>query len=296
MARLRFDDFNSVQPASDDETQAFLESDTASDINAGDDLWNKRSGLPGLLEARNEIAGRGIIRNAQRKEYTFDPASGRYRYNDSGRLVPESIIRSAMARISNASRDDMRDITKKLNQGDISLDRWYKTMRQLMKDAYRDAWIISIGGRANYDKRQQALFGRAVKGQYKYLNNFLNDIKTGKQKLDGRAVIRAGMYGSAAKTVYQNALTAAAIGRGMKMARRIRTATESCPDCIRLGITVSDAAANPDLGYVPIAQLVPFGDSECKSHCQCYAQYKSAAVSPLTAGLTIFQGPTTEGL
>lgn len=250
-----------VEPAHSDVTDDFLTNDTEEDIARGDDLWNNHTSTPGLPDAKTVNKKVLLLnRKAQARAYIYDYETGRYRDVRSGNLVPEWRVRNDVLRVSNFSRNEMRDLTAKLNRGEITLQRWYDTMRRLMKDSYRAAWIASIGGKENYDKRQQALFGRAVKSQYGWLDKFLADIKSGKQVLGGRAMVRAGMYGEATNAVYQNSLLDRAIANGMDYCIRVRTAMESCPTC------VTEAAR----GITPIKDAVKIGDSECLSKCKCY--------------------------
>jgi hypothetical protein len=250
-----------VTPATSDETDAFLTNDTDEDVQRSDDLWNSHTSTPGLPDAHTVNKKVLLLnRRAQRKAYIYDYGTGRYRFAESGRLVPERQVRNDVIRIGNFSRNEMRELTAKLNRHEITLQRWYDTMRKMMKDSYRAAWIASIGGKENYDKRQQALFGRAVKSQYVWLDNFLNQVKSGKQQLNGRAMIRAGMYGEATNAIFQNALLDRAKTNGMNYCVRVRTAIESCPTC------VTQAAR----GIVPINEAVRIGDSECRSNCKCY--------------------------
>lgn len=258
-----------VRPFNHVETQEFL-SDNA-DLRDTIDLWNQYAGIRGLLEGSQKTQAVQHARHLV--EVYFDFATGRYRYIISNKLVPIGRVRLGVLRVSNAKQLQMRDLTVLLIIGTISKDLWYRRMRTHMLDQYRASWIASIGGVQNYDKRQQALFGRAAAPQYRWLDNFLDQLNTGRQFLDGSAVIRAGMYSRAGNAIYQNNLLAVARANGFRMARRILGENENhCVDSASRSGCIELAA----IGWVNIDTIVQISNATCLTNCLCVYEFRKS--------------------
>jgi len=266
-ARPYRDDTDFVRPLTEDETQAYLE-DT-SDLQDSIDLWNKVSGVPGILDAklRTEVQQQAY----KPVETYFDVVNGVWRYVGSNYRVPASRVRWGVLRLSRYSEGQMRELTVRLVNGEISRQQWYDTMRKMMKDEYRASYLASIGGRANYTQSEISKFGWRMRPHYRWLNNFLDELYSGKQALNGRAVIRAGMYGRAGNVIYQNQLLRVAQENGMNEAKRVLGPTENhChdtnnrPGCIELAAQ----------GWVAIDLAVEIGDASCFSFCLCSFKFR----------------------
>lgn len=251
----------SVNPLSREEKLAFLQRFNEEDERDCDELWSITS-TPGLLDA-SQVPNEAAVLNKKRKEYLYDPKSGQYRYKGSGRLVPERILRNDISTISNKTRNDMRELALKLKNGTISLKYWYNQSQKVMKAAYLNAWLVNIGGKKNFDAMERLKFAEFIQKQFLYFDRLLIEIQTGKQPLNGFFVNRAGMYGSATRAIYQNKRRLKMIEQGYKYGRRIRTAKESCVDCI----------AEARRGIIRIERMLPIGDSICRSNCHCYQEF-----------------------
>lgn len=251
----------SVNPDTREERLSWLQRFNTQDEDDCDDLWSITS-TPGLLDAE-QLPSEHAVLNRKRKEYLYDPNTGQYRYKSTGRLVPQSILRKDIDAISNKTRNDMRELALKLKNGTISLKYWYNQSQRLMKAAYLNAWLVNIGGKKNFDAMEKLKFAEFIQKQFLYLDRLLIEIQIGKQPLNGFFVFRAGMYGSATRAIYQNARRLKMIVAGYKYGRRIRTAKESCVDCI----------AEARRGIIRIERMLPIGDSICRSNCHCYQEF-----------------------
>jgi len=210
--------------------------------------------------------------NARRlAEIFFDQATGTWRYVVAGRRVPDFRIKMGVQRVANAVQRDLRDLTGRLVNGEISRQQWYDAMRSTMKQEYRAAYLASIGGLENYDRSEISKFGWRMRPHYRWLDNFLAEIESGKQPLNGFAVVRAGMYGRAANGIYQNERMRVAAEAGFFEARRkLGPNEEHCestlnrPGCVELA----------DMGWMPIAEMIPIGEATCLSHCLCEMEFR----------------------
>lgn len=207
----------------------------------------------------------------KRKPFEYDPLSMRYRYTESGRLVPERVVLSTVRRHGNDARATMREISIQYKNGEITLDEWYAEMRAAMKDSYRNAVDLARGGRnIPFTPQEKGRFGSMMRRQYEYLNRFARDLRDGKIKLDGRFVQRAGMYGEATNSIYQNWKRLEAEKQGYTEERRVLGVAEHCTDTHdRPGCT--ELAAQ---GWQPIGTLPAIGDAACYSMCHCHYEYR----------------------
>jgi len=120
------------------------------------------------------------------------------------------------------------------------------------------------GGWAQMSQSDWGKVGAQIKAQYAYLNNFAQEIASGKQALNGQVLARADMYGKATHSTYEAIRGQMAEVRGMTEERRVLTPGENCPDCI-------DYAAQ---GWQPIGSLPVIGDSVCMTNCRCEFEYR----------------------
>jgi len=250
----------------EDELQAFLE-DT-SDLNATLDLWDKTSGLPGLL---NAVIRTEVRQQAYKPVQTyFDPINGVWRYVGSNYRVPASRVRLGVLRMSKVTELQMRELTAELVNGSITREQWYRSMATMMKNEYRAAYLASIGGRANYTASEISKFGWRMRPHYRWLNNFLDQVISGQQALNGRMIVRAGMYGRAANAIYQNELLRVAKENGMNFAMRVLGETENhCRDTANRPGCVELAGK-----WVPIDEMIPLGSASCFSNCLCSLKFR----------------------
>jgi len=263
-------------PFPDRQTQDFLEDNY--DLSDTIKLWDTSSGYAGMLEARNRPVNLNKKKAESKGGFTeeviaafvwlafFDFNIGRYRYLKNGRFISAEQIKLGNLRVAKAQEMYMSDLTQQLIDGQITERQWYLSMRKAMKDEYRAAWIASIGGVENYNRSEASKFGWAVRPQYRWLDNFLLEIQSGKQPLNAFAKRRARMYARAANGIYQNNIFKIAQRNGLREAKRnLGESEQHChdskqrPGCIELA----------QLGYVPMEQATPIGSATCLSHCLC---------------------------
>jgi len=230
------------------------------------DLWDRYSGAPGLLNAAQATSQR-------RFGYVYDPDTARYTNIGSGRTVTDQQLRRYVFNVSNQASLRMKKSTQQLIAGVILLAAWYEEMRSLMSALYRTVFLLSIGGFLFEDDTARNLFYLLVLPQFGRLDNFERQLETGVQKLDGRAMNRAGSYGSYGSGFWQNIGLSRAKQKGKTQAWRILGPTEThChndnksgrPGCWELW----------KKGWVPIEEMVPIYDAACWGNCQCHILYR----------------------
>ena len=136
--------------------------------------------------------------------------------------------------------------------------------------------------------------GRLGRGwQYKYLDNFANDIYSGKVPLtnlkgeiNGNLMRRADLYGQAGITTHHEMAQRQAAAGGADVVRRVLDgAAKHCDCCI-------DQAA---LGWVMMTDpnLLPIGSCTCATNCRCSKEF-STAEQITAAGGNVMEPPKPE--
>jgi len=228
------------------------------------DLWDRHSGAPGLLNASPAAHGR-------RFGYVYDPETERYTNVATGRPLTEKQIRLYVSNVSNEASLRMKKSTQQLIAGVILLAAWYEEMRSLMNALYHTIFLLSIGGFLFEDDTARNIFYLLVLPQFGRLDNFERQLETGAQKLDGRAMSRAGLYGSYGNGLWQNIGLDRSRKKGLTQARRVLGPTEThCHD-------ESERPGCWELwkkGWIPIGDMVPIGYAACYANCQCHIKYR----------------------
>ncbi len=250
-----------IAPESRVATKRFLTEFTPADYDNARRLWDEHSGAKGLLD--KHVGNRG--------GFVYDPAKERYIRLRSGREVTDKELALYVRRVSNSARDQMKKETQQFIAGTIIFAVWYSRMRSLMKSLYYTVWLTSIGGFLFDDATQRALFYAFILSQFNWLDNFVLQVNTGKQALDGIAVTRAGLYGAYGNGAYQNVLLSSRQQRGWREGRRLLGENENhChdskerPGCIELAL----------LGWTPIERITPIGEATCYSNCLCRFEFR----------------------
>jgi hypothetical protein len=195
--------------------------------------------------------------------YGWNPATNRYINLETGRFVAASTVRDALESVMEASAARMNAVTQQLVDRQISLASWQTEMMQNIKLSHTAAAASANGGWAQMTQSDWGAAGQMIREQYDYLRNFANQIADGTQPLDGRVLVRADMYGDAARNTFEEMRRRGETEGGMQFERRVLGQADHCPDCL-------DYAAE---GWQPIGTLPQIGDSVCLTRCHCTFEY-----------------------
>jgi len=198
------------------------------------------------------------------RTYTYDAISGRYRDATSGRFISNASVRSTVDAVADAAGDRMAGLAKALREGRSTLAAFETGMLSAIKDANLSAAIAARGGAAQMSPADNGAAGRLIRDQYGYARQFVADIASGKQPLDGRLEARARLYGDASVSSYEAIRGRDARARGENQERNILNTSvkEHCQDS-------PTCAEQRDKGWVPAGSLVPIGQRGCRSRCRC---------------------------
>jgi hypothetical protein len=208
----------------------------------------------------------------------------RYRDTSTGRYISAQSVRRDVARMADtAGRDVARQLTEALRDRRISLAEWQTGMARAVKNVNYAAVAVASGGVNNMTAVERGRAGAIIKEQYKYLRGFAKDIETGKQPLDGRALVRAEMYMDAVKGSFheqKRAGFAESHAGAVVMVRSHRHKRDSCRSCV--GLDGKWFTMNSP-------EYIPVGRRECNVNCGCTEE-----LGTLTADGTI-EGAGLEG-
>lgn len=198
--------------------------------------------------------------------YGWNEKAGRY-YNLTGKptFVSFADVRNALESNISVSQANMRALTEQLIAvpPTISLDQWQVDMMREIKQANISASAAARGGWAQMTQSDWGAVGQQVRTQYDYLRNFANEIASGKQRLNGSALVRADLYGQAARGNFEEMRRRMAKLEGMTDEMRVLGEADHCDDCL-------SAAGH----WAPIGTLPRIGDSQCVTNCRCTFKYR----------------------
>jgi hypothetical protein len=196
--------------------------------------------------------------------YAYEPRTRRYRDNGTGRFVSPVEIRKAVDILIDTETQNIRSLTTSLTQGKISLAEWQVQTAALLKSMHVAVGLAANGGLQNTSTADLGYLASQVKGQYQYLRTFVQQIKQGKQPLDGTLVARAGLYGQAARGTYSTMVQRLARNGGATLSRSVLGLADHCEGCL------SEAKR----GWVPIGENIPIGQRTCLANCHCELLFK----------------------
>ncbi len=204
--------------------------------------------------------------------YTWDATAGRYRDRPSGRFVSWTTVREGLLRGQEDAARDVRALTQRLRDGEITLREWQRGMAAEIRATHLTHAAIAAGG---FDRMTQADYGRVggqVRAELVYLRARALRIADGRQALDGTILRIAESYVQAGRNTYFRARRAEALKLGYDEELNVLHARESChndPTTERVGCAEQTA-----LGWVPIGTLVPIGARTCLRSCLCTVTFK----------------------
>ena len=206
-----------------------------------------------------------IVPAPVQSNFAWNAVAGRYIDLSTGRFVSSSVVRDELELAMQSSKDSMKLISQQLIDGNLSLPEWQLQMMDNIKLAHLNAAMSANGGWAQMSQSDWGFTGAKIKEQYKFLNNYANQIYTGEQSLNGQILVRSNMYGDAARSTFEAMrLRYQLFENNMTEERRVLGQADHCPGCL-------EQAA---LGWQPIGELDEIGEEECLTNCHCTKQYR----------------------
>ena len=130
-------------------------------------------------------------------EWVWLDSSHRYHDLTSGRFVSAEQVRDWSHAAADASGDAATEFARMLDGGQLTLGDWQTVMREEIKDAYVEQYLLGIGGLDNMTQQTWGSVGGMLAEQYHYLDGFAREIATGRLT-EGQIARRARMYTNSA--------------------------------------------------------------------------------------------------
>ncbi len=188
--------------------------------------------------------------------------------SEATEAVLDRQVISALDEALESAKSDVRALTQKLVDGEISLQRWQRSMTEAVKNAHLNAGALTKGGFDNLDQRDYGQIGGRIADELEYLRGFAEDIANGDQRLDGTALRRSEMYVDKARKTHHKLHRREMQKIGYNQERNVLGVAEHCEECVEL-------TNRGDNGWVPNGTLTPIGDRICLSNCKCRIEYRN---------------------
>jgi hypothetical protein len=104
----------------------------------------------------------------------------------------------------NINKNDVISITQNLIDDVITVGDWEAQMRDALKAEYIQQYLLGIGGEGNLSQKDYGSIGGMLHDQYRYLDNFAQQIADG-ELTPGQVMMRAQMYANSARESFGRA-------------------------------------------------------------------------------------------
>ena len=203
-------------------------------------------------------------------KFDWRAAAGKFWNKTVGRIVPRLRVGREAERV--ASLTPTAEWANSVFVGEMPLDVWQQTMRQELKTRYIQQYLAGRGGIGPMTQADYGSIGGMLADQYRYLDGFAREIAEGKLS-EAQIAQRSEMYFNSSREAFERGQKRAAEVAGLREVLWIKTAQESCPDCIALS-QLGWQRAEPWPFKVGGQMAIPgSGATQCLTNCRCYLDY-----------------------
>jgi hypothetical protein len=194
--------------------------------------------------------------------FSFDSKTQRFRHTSgdrNGEFVSQAKVKDIVDRDYIRSQKKVLEKTgDRLVSGELDLADWESEIAQTIKTLHINAYTLGKGGIKRLDARDYGTIGARIKQQYVYLRNFTNDVATGNMSI-AQFQNRLSLYADAAFSSYEKGRIISHRSDGFEWYRNIRSASESCNDCIAISAQ----------GWAAVGSYPDIGMRQCKVKDRC---------------------------
>lgn len=205
-----------------------------------------------------------IRRSGLTPAYQWDDRSQRYINTASKRFVSRDQVRAALDIALDRSKNEVARLSRELVNGRIGLADWQLNLSRELKNMHLASASLAKGGWAQMTQSDFGRTGQIVRQEYGHLARFAQDIKEGRQLLDGSLLRRANMYALSPTGTYEEVARRNMLSSGKLEEKRVLGGADHCADCVRLA----------DGEWHPIGSLPRIGQSVCMTNCRCRFVYR----------------------
>jgi hypothetical protein len=196
-------------------------------------------------------------------EWSYDRNAGRYR-DERGKFLSQAAVQKLVDGRIGKLETQLKQFTRMLGNGSISLDQWQGSVREAIKAAHIQAAIIGHGGRGNMGSAEYGRVGQRLRSEYAYLQNFASDL-LGRRISAPMSLARISLYAQSVRGSFLQGEETQKQKQGFSLMRRkLDAQAQHCQDCI-----VYAARGVVPIGVVPL----PGQRCACRAHCRCSVEY-----------------------
>lgn len=207
-------------------------------------------------------------------QWNPDLRGGRYVTNRGRTIVSAKDVKKQINDYIASEVERVRGLTSKLQTGEITVAEFQLALRDAIANTNIAGAALAKGGWAQMTPSDYGKAGAAIKKQYggikawgkRGLREFMTDLESGKQKMDGSFVNRALQYVKSGNHTYEDVRRGEVKEAGLTQERSVRHKSDSCPGCL----------AATAAGWVAIGTLPLPGERDCFSNCGCTMDYRQS--------------------
>jgi hypothetical protein len=207
-------------------------------------------------------------------EYIFNRTEGVYRYQNSGRVVPQRQVLAWVRQSSDKAADQMERAARDYLSGKINAAEWALRSAETIRTSNRAAALIGGGGVRSMTPADWGYSGFKIREQLDYLLRFASEVDTkGREGLSPEQFIRrARSYSESVNTTYSGTQARrVARDKPFEFEENVLHPAEHCTECL----------AQTALGRVALGTLVEIGKRECGPFCKCEIVYSNTKLLPV---------------
>lgn len=203
-------------------------------------------------------------------DWRWSAPTHNYRDLETGRFVSGAQVHSWSAAAGKASADAVGTMADMLAEGKLSVHDWTLLMRDEIKDAYIQQYVLAKGGLSQMTQRDWSSIGGMLgRDQYAYLDRFAREIADGKVS-PAQIKRRAAMYVRSSREAFERGNA-----RVHEDATEIRWAVspeiENCSDCLEFqAMGWQKREDDPYHGAIPGSGNF----TQCGVNCGCHFEYR----------------------
>jgi len=198
--------------------------------------------------------------NKAATEKTFRWSEKAQRYiAPNGRFVARAKVLAELDRVRRGVGQEMRELAKQLQAGEISRVEWLIAMKSRVKALHLAHAAVAAGGMDKLTPSDLGRVGAAVRRQYEFLRRW----EAEGLPVDGRFIARAELYAGAAYGTFSDLERIKHKAVGYTEAKRVLGIAEHCSDCLEWADK-----------WLPIDVIPPIGASVCRTRCKCTIIYR----------------------
>jgi hypothetical protein len=197
-------------------------------------------------------------KTAAKQAFRWSEKSQRY-IAPNGRFVARAKVLTELDRVRRGVGQEMRELAKQLQAGEISRVEWLIAMKARVKALHLAHAAVAAGGLDKLTPSDLGRLGAAVRRQYEFLRRW----EAEGLPVDGRFIARAELYAGAAYGTFSDMERIKHKAAGYTEAKRVLGIAEHCPDCLEWAGK-----------WLPIDAVPPIGSSVCRTRCKCTIIYR----------------------